>query len=126
MKSYKITVNGTCYEVEVEELASEPVQPVIKKVSQPRPPTPTVSPEPKVSQIASSEQGQKVTAPLPGKVIAIHKQVGDQVSSGDVILILEAMKMENEITAPVNGVIQRIFIDEGQAVGVNGDLFTIA
>ena len=97
MKRYTVTVNGKVYDVTVEENAtgSAPVQATPAPAAAP---TPAASPAP-----AANAEGTKVNAPMPGNVIKVSVSVGDSVKRGDVICVLEAMKMENEITSPVDG-----------------------
>lgn len=109
MKKYTITVNGVSYDVTVEEggatqSASLP----------PLSPAPSRSSSPK--KTGGEEGAVKVTAPMPGKVLAVKKQVGDAVKSGDTILVLEAMKMENDIVAPKDGVIASLNVTSGDSV----------
>lgn len=133
MKYYTITVNGIAYEVSVEESNGSMVQatapssaptpaPVVQKVVAPAPvvstPVPTPTPTPVAPQpVASGVQGKlKVESPMPGKIISIKASVGQTVKRGDVILILEAMKMENEIVAPEAGTVASIDVTAGQMV----------
>ena len=84
MKKYRVTVNGTAYEVELEELTGA---------------TPS-SPAPAASAPAA---GEKITSPMPGTILSINVAAGDMVKKGQVLMILEAMKMENEIMCPRDG-----------------------
>lgn len=113
MKKYTITVNGVSYDVTVEEggaaqSASLP----------PLSPAPSAAPARSNSpkKTGGEEGAVKVTAPMPGKVLAVKKQVGDAVKSGDTILVLEAMKMENDIVAPKDGVIASLNVSSGDSV----------
>ena len=113
MKKYTITVNGVSYDVTVEEggaaqSASLP----------PLSPAPSAAPARRSSpkKTGGEEGAVKVTAPMPGKVLAVKKQVGDAVKSGDTILVLEAMKMENDIVAPKDGVIASLNVSSGDSV----------
>ena len=90
MKKFNITVNGTAYEVEVEEV--------------------------KAAGAAPAAGESAVNAPMPGKVIKLVASVGQAVKAGEVVLILEAMKMQNEIVAPVDGSVKAINVAAGQAV----------
>lgn len=121
MKTYKITVNGTEYDVVVEETngvgtpSSAPVKKAAPKAAQKAAAAP-----------ASGSQGSiKVNAPMPGKVLAIKKNVGDAVKKGDVVLIIEAMKMENEIVAPEDGTVASINAAEGAMVEAGSVLATL-
>lgn len=121
MKSYKITVNGKSYNVDVEETGSTST-PVNRPVVQSAAPAPApVAAAPKAPVAAQGD----VVAPMPGKVLDVKVKVGDSVKSGDVLLILEAMKMENEIYAPGNGKITAIHADKGQNVSSGAPLVSI-
>lgn len=144
MKNYAITVNGQTYQVQVEEMASS--SPVIPKASVSSPiapfapnvptaPVPTVvavpdvpaAPVPTVAAApaASSKGSIKVISPMPGKILGIKASVGQNVKAGEAIVILEAMKMENEIVAPSDGVIASIDVSNGDAVEVSQVLATL-
>jgi biotin carboxyl carrier protein len=120
MKSYKIRVNGKSYDVSVEELgAAEP-----QGAKQPQPPTlrgPARAPAPVPPQAAAVQ----VKASMPGTVLGYRVQVGHAVKAGDVLLILEAMKMENEIVAPSDGVVTALDAAEGASVSTGQVLVTI-
>ena len=112
MKKYNITVNGNTYEVLVEEAdASTPVA------------APTAAPAPKAAPKAAAAAGGavKVTSPMPGTILNVKVSVGQSVKKGDVICVLEAMKMENDIPAPQDGVIASINIQKGASVNA-GDV----
>lgn len=132
MRKFNITVNGKTYEVEVEEVGGvnppSKVAPISTPKAAPAAPTvstPQVSTQPPAPAPAPVTGGEKVTAPMPGKVLRIVKAEGNVVKTGDVVLILEAMKMENEITAPVDGTIAKIVANEGAAVNPGDVLFVI-
>lgn len=128
---YRVTVNGTAYEVEVESLgvcdqvvASAPVAssaPAPAPVAKPSAPAPAPAPKPAP---APSGAGESVTAPMPGKVLRVVASQGSSVSAGDVIIILEAMKMENEIVAPCGGTITQMAAKEGATVN-SGDVLAV-
>lgn len=114
MKNYRITVNGIAYDVAVEELGAGVVPtapvaaaPVAAPVAAPAPATPAAS---------GAEGAVKIAAPMPGKILAIKANAGQAVKRGDVVMILEAMKMENEITAPEDGTIAGINVAVGDSV----------
>ena len=116
MKKYNITVNGNTYEVLVEE-ADASATPVT--YSAPTAPAPTAAPKaasaaPKAP--ASAGGAVKVTAPMPGTILAVKVTAGQTVKKGDVICVLEAMKMENDIPAPQDGVIASINVQKGASV----------
>ena len=126
MKNYKITVNGTAYEVSVEDVGGAPEVQSIRAAA----PTPRAAPAPRqveprpVAQrqaapahaAGSAGGGDEVVAPLPGTVISINVAVGDAVQADQVLVVFEAMKMENEIVAPRAGTISKIFVAKGDAL----------
>ncbi len=137
---YRVTLNGKVYEVVVERgsaiVADEydaPAQTAPTPAPAPAPapaPVPTAAPAPApvpapaaapAPSAPAPAGGEVVKAPLPGTIFKILAPVGTAVKAGDVILILEAMKMENEITAPCAGTIAEIFVSEGKPVN-NGDM----
>jgi glutaconyl-CoA decarboxylase len=121
MKKFNITVNGTTYQVEVEEVndavAAQPLA-VKPAVSIPASAVVATTPVPVAAPIAVAAGDTPVTAPMPGKITKVVAQVGQQVNQGDVVMILEAMKMQNEITAPIAGVIKSMHSTVGQSVKV--------
>ena len=121
MKKYTITVNGVAYDVTVEEGGNGAAAPVAAAA-----PAPTAAPAPAAAPAASGAQGSvKVEAPMPGKILAVKKNAGEAVKSGEAILILEAMKMENEIVAPQDGTIASINVSVGDAVESGATLATL-
>ncbi len=115
MKNYRITVNGTAYDVAVEELGAGTV-PAAAPVAAPAPVAAAPAAAPAAPAASGAEGGVKVAAPMPGKILAIKANAGQAVKRGDVIMILEAMKMENEITAPEDGTIAGINVAVGDSV----------
>lgn len=112
MKNYRITVNGNVYDVSVEELNGGAVStPVAPQVS-------VAVPTPKATApVAAAPAGAvTVTSPMPGKIISVKVSSGATVKKGEVIMILEAMKMENEIVAPQDGTIASVNVNEGASV----------
>ena len=137
-KQYRITVDGTTYQVEVEELgagAAAAAAPAPAPASAPAPapapapaaaapaptPAPAAAPAPAP---AAGGAGSPVTAPMPGKVLRVVVSVGAPVKNGDMVLVLEAMKMENEIFAPADGVVKEIRARDGDTVNT-GDVMMI-
>ena len=118
MKKYNITVNGNTYEVLVEEAdASTPVA-----FTAPAAPVAAPKAAPKAAPAASAATGaNKVTSPMPGTILDVKVSVGQSVKKGDVICVLEAMKMENDIPAPQDGVIASINVQKGASVNA-GDV----
>lgn len=120
MKRFNITVNGKAYDVAVEEITdgSAPVA-----VSAPA----TVSaPAPAPAQApAPAGEGEKVTAPMPGTILDVKVSVGDSVTKGQVMMILEAMKMENEIVSPCDGKVTSVVVKKGDTVNSSDTLATV-
>ena len=113
MKNYRITVNGKTYDVTVEETgASAPAAPVAAATA-PAKASPAAP--------AAPAGAEKVTSPMPGTVLAVKVAVGQSVKKGETVVLLEAMKMENEIPAPRDGVVASISVNKGSSVQA-GDL----
>ena len=121
MSKYRITVEGKTYEMDVELIGANgaSVQPVAKAAA-PVVTAPKAAPAPVAAKPAEVGSGS-VVAPMPGTILKVLKATGDAVKAGEVVLILEAMKMENEITAPVDGTIESLSLTEGSTVA-GGDL----
>lgn len=112
MKEYTITVNGVAYDVTVDEKGNggASVAPSAAPAVKAAAPAPAAAP-------AKAAQGNiSVTAPMPGKVLAVKVNVGDSVQSGTPVLVLEAMKMENDIVAPKDGKVVAINVKVGDSV----------
>ena len=118
MKKYNITVNGTTYEVIVEEADGSVSAPAYTAPVQAAPAAPVAAPTaPKPQAAPAGATGAaKVTAPMPGTVLDVKVSVGQSVKKGDTICVLEAMKMENDIPAPCDGVIASINAQKGASV----------
>ena len=118
MKNYRITVNGKTYDVTVEETgASAPVAPVAAAPAPAAKAAPAAAP----AAPAAPAGAEKVTSPMPGTVLAVKVAVGQSVKKGETVVLLEAMKMENEIPAPRDGVVASISVNKGSSVQA-GDL----
>ena len=121
MKSYTITVNGTAYEVTVEETGS-----VSAPVAAAAPvAAPAAAPAPAPAAKSAGAGSIKVASPMPGKILDVKANVGDAVKKGQVILILEAMKMENEVVAPEDGTVASIDVASGATVEAGDTLATL-
>ena len=120
MKTYTITVNGKAYAVTVEEGAAAAGAPVAAPVAA----APAAAPAP-VAAPAGAAGSVQVTAPMPGKVVAVKASVGQAVKKGEVVLVLEAMKMENDIVAPEDGTIASINVANCDAVESGAVLATL-
>lgn len=121
MKSYTITVNGTAYDVTVEEgtgaapaAAPRAAAPAAPKAAAPKAPA-----------AAGAAGSIKVNSPMPGKILAVKANVGQAVKKGEVILVLEAMKMENEIVAPEDGTVASINVAVNDQVESGAILATL-
>lgn len=127
MKRFQITFKGQVYELDVEEIGG--AIPTGKKVASAAPPAaptppPVSAPAPKAASAAVPAGAQTVLAPMPGKILTVNIKPGDSVKRGDVIFILEAMKMQNEIMANQDGKISKVNAVVGQTVST-GDVLTI-
>lgn len=124
MKNYRITVNGTAYDVAVEELAEGAVA-AAPVVSAPKAAAPkAAAPAPKAAP-AGGAGSVVIPAPMPGKILSVKASVGAAVKKGDVILLLEAMKMENEVVASEDGTIASINVSAGDMVEAGDTLATL-
>ena len=115
MKSYTITVNGTAYEVTVEETGSVSAPAAAPKAA----PKAAPAAAPKAAAPAASAGSVKVTAGAAGKVFKVEASVGQAVKAGDPVIILEAMKMENEIVAPSDGTVSQVVAAKGSSVATD-------
>ena len=113
MKKYRVNVNGTAYEVEIEEMNGAPAAAPVAAA-------PAAAPAP-----AASGAGESITSPMPGNILAVNVAAGDMVKKGQVLMILEAMKMENEIMAPRDGKVTAVAVTKGAAVESGALLCTI-
>lgn len=111
MKNYKVIVNGTAYEIAVEEIDASEVKAA-----------PAAAPEvketvaPAAAPVAAPAGGEKVEAPMPGTILDVKVKEGQAVKAGDILVILEAMKMENEILAPCDGTVAGLSVSNGVTV----------
>lgn len=140
----KVAVNGTYYDVRLEDVApvapAAPATPMAAPVASPAPAAPVATPAPAPAAApvveapaptpapapAPAAGGSPVMAPLPGVVIKMIAKVGDTVKKGDKLLVLEAMKMENDVKAPKAGTIASVQVAEGDSVQEGTTLITIA
>ena len=106
MKKYRVTVNGTAYEIELEELtgAAPAAAPAAAPVAAPAP------------VAAAPAGGEKIASPMPGTILSVNVAQGQAVKKGQVLMILEAMKMENEIMAPCDGTVASLNTSKGATV----------
>lgn len=128
---YKVTLNGKTYEVEVEKgkailldeyeaLAPAPAQ-TAEPVATATAPAPVSAPAP-----VNLADGETVSAPMPGNILRIDVKQGDTVKEGQILVILEAMKMENEIVAPKDGTVAQVVTSKGAVVDTGTPLIVIA
>ena len=113
MKKYRVNVNGTQYDITLEVLEGEAAA------------APKAAPAPAAPKAASAG-GQSVAAPMPGTILAVNVKPGQAVKKGDVLIMLEAMKMENEFMAPVDGTVGAVNVTKGQSVQSGDVLLTLA
>ena len=121
VRTFNVFVEDEYYEVQVEEIGGAPVvvsataapQPVVEKVS--GPPKPEKKEVVKGAAVAVAEGDTPIVAPMPGMVVRYEVKVGDKVKSGDVLVVFEAMKMENALTSPVDGTVKSIQLKEGDS-----------
>lgn len=114
MKKYRVTVNGSLYEIEVEEMDASAVSAAPAAKAAPAP------------VAAAPAAGAQIKAPMPGNILDVKVTAGQSVRKGDVLVILEAMKMENEIQAPCDGKVTGVNVRKGDTVETQALLCTIA
>ncbi len=121
MKSYTITVNGNVYDVTVEEngAAAAAAPKAAPKAA------PAAAPKAAPKAAAGAQGSISVSAPMPGKILGVKASVGQAVKKGEVLLILEAMKMENEIVAPEDGTVASINVAVGDSVEAGATIATL-
>lgn len=119
MRHYRVNVNGTSYEIAIEEISADEAK---KAASAPAPaPAPDAAPAAAASVPANATT---ISAPMPGNILAVNVSVGSDVKRGDILMILEAMKMENEIMAPKDGKVTAVNVQKGATVNT-GDLLCV-
>jgi len=124
MRKFNINVNGTSYEVEVEEIGGGYSVPVAAPAAATVATAPAAAPAKKAA--APVADGEQIKAPMPGNIWDVKCKVGQEVAEGDVLLVLEAMKMENEIMAPCAGKIVSVGVEKGASVEAGQVLVVIA
>ena len=127
---YELKLNGRTYEVEVE--LAEPMQMPEFQSYMPAPAAPAapvVAAAPAAAPVAApavTAPGEKVDAPMPGTILKVNVAAGQAVKEGDLLVILEAMKMENEIFAPKSGTVTQVLVEKGASVNTGDVLVVIA
>ena len=116
MRKFNITVNGVAYEVEVEEVDAQGAAPAAPAKAAPAAPQAAAPAAPKAAPKAPVAAGAQVNAPMPGTILDVKVQQGQAVKKGDVLMVLEAMKMENEIMAPHDATVAQVLADVGTKV----------
>lgn len=129
MRIFNVNVNGVSYEVSVEEVGSVPS--AAPKAQAPAVPAAVAAPAAapaavKAAAPAPVANGETVSSPMPGTILDIKTAVGSSVKQGDILLILEAMKMENEVVAPQDGKVVQVSVTKGQSVNTGDVLVVIA
>ncbi len=109
MKKFNVTVNGNAYEVEVEEIGA--AAPAAAPAPVAAPAAPVAAPAAPAAAGAAD-----ITCPMPGTIVDIKVKVGDAVKAGDVLVVFEAMKMENEIQAAADGTVAAVYVNKGDSV----------
>jgi biotin carboxyl carrier protein len=135
MKNLKITVNGTPYDVQVEEMGG--AAPVYASPAGAAAPAAPAAPAPKVNipapaaepapapKAAVSADAELISCPMPGTIVSVNVQPGQSVKKSDVLVILEAMKMENEIMAPHDAIIAAVHVNKGDSVNSGSPLVSL-
>ena len=127
IKKFNVKVNGNSYEVEVEEIKDgvQPVAPAVQRPAAAPAPVAPVAAAPKAAPAVAVAGAGTVSAPMPGTVLDIMVKEGDVVKSGQVCVILEAMKMENELPAPCDGTVKSVNVTKGASVNTADVLVVI-
>ena len=133
MKKFRVRVNGSEYNVEIEELIEGTAAPrPVTSAASPAPSTPKpATPAPaKSAPAAPATQepaaGGAIVAPMPGTILSVAVEVGAVVTKGQTLLVLEAMKMENEIQAPADGTVQELNVSQGLSVNAGDTLIVLS
>ncbi len=123
-RRFKVTVNGETYDVEVEEVGTGRVVEVVKPDSTPQPRT-IAAPLSVAPKTREPPEGT-IVAPMPGVITEVRVEESESVKSGSVLLVLEAMKMENEIYSQRDGVVTKVHVEVGQQVGRGDPLISFS
>lgn len=124
MKKFNVTVNGTAYDVEVNEVkAAAPA--AAPKAAPAAAPAPAPAPAPAAAAAPVPAGAETVKAPMPGKILSVAVSAGQAVKKGETLLILEAMKMQNEIAAPHDAVVSEVRVSANQTVSTGDDMVVL-
>ncbi|MBC7341220.1 MAG: biotin/lipoyl-binding protein [Clostridia bacterium] len=135
MRKFRVKVNNQVFDVEVEEVVEQSnanpglktTNPVATAAPNARPaPGPVPQAERKSEANVVGSEGETITAPLPGNIVEVKVAPGQAVKAGDVLLVIEAMKMENEVVATVNGTVKEVLVQKGETVAVRQPLVVIS
>ena len=129
MRKFNVTVNGQAYEVEVEEVGGAPTAAPVRAaapVAAPVAAAPVAAAAPAAKAAPAVAGGEPVKAPMPGNILDVKVKAGDNVTTGQALCVLEAMKMENEIPAPHDGVVAQVVVTKGATVEAGDVLVTLA
>ena len=126
MKNYKVTVNGTTYEITLEAVDASEIKAAPAPAAPVAAPAPDAVPAPAAVPAPTPAGGETVSSPMPGTILSVNVTNGAAVKKGDVLMILEAMKMENEIMAPCDGTIASVAVTKGTNVETGAVLCVIA
>ncbi len=122
MKNYKVIVNGTEYQVAIELVSEAEAKAAVPAAASA---APAAAPAPAAPAAAAPAGGEKVNAPMPGTILEVKVAVGSTVKKGDLLFVLEAMKMENEILSPVDGKVTFVGTTKGSSVDTGAALCVI-
>ena len=124
---YVVNLNGKNYEVEVTEQEAVVTNISTAAAAPVAAPAPAATPAPAAAPAAQavSAQGTTIPSPMPGSILSVSVSVGQAVKSGDVLMVLEAMKMENDIVAPCDGTVKQILVSKGSTVNTDDVLIVI-
>ena len=123
MKAYKVNVNGNVYEITLEIIDKEEIK---NAPATPAAPAPAAAPAPSAPAAPASSGSVTINSPMPGTILKVNVANGQAVKKGDVLMILEAMKMENEIMAPSDGTVASVNVQPGASVDSGAVLCTLA
>lgn len=133
MRTFQVKVNGVSYQVEVEETAggfapapqAAPAAPAPVPAAAPAAPAPAPAAVPAAPVAAPVAGGEKINSPMPGTILDVRVSAGQSVKKGQVLCILEAMKMENEIISPRDGAVAQVVANKGASVNAGDPLMVL-